>query len=76
MRQKKIEEGSTKSHRRLEDSQASMGMGATRILERILVSTGKIEAADSRFETSLDIPNSGVLWDLPVQIANGLLRHI
>ena len=45
-------------------------------MERVLASTGKIQAADSRFETSLDIPNGGVLWALPALIANGLLRHI
>jgi hypothetical protein len=53
-----------------------MGMGATRIMERVLASTGKIQAADSSFETSLDIPNGGVLGALPALIANGLLRHI
>lgn len=51
-------------------------MGTTRTLERVLASTGKLAAAESKFETALDVPNGGVLWALPALTANGLFRHM
>ena len=69
------EEGSTKSQRSVEDGQAQMGMGCTRVLERVAASVGKLDEAQTRFEKSYDVPNAGVLCALPALLANGLLRN-
>ena len=52
-----------------------MGMGCTRVVERVLASLGKLSAAPSRFRSALDVVNGGVLWALPALLTNGLLRH-
>lgn len=52
-----------------------MGMGCTRVLERVLAATGKLEEAPSKFQLILDVPCAGVLWALPALLANGLVRH-
>lgn len=65
----------TKSERSVEDSQASMGVGCTRVVERVLATTGKFSGAPAVFKPALDVPKGGVLWALPALIANGLLRH-
>ena len=52
-----------------------MGMGCTRVVERVMASLGKISEAPSRFKASLDVSNAGVLWALPALLSNGLLRH-
>jgi len=52
-----------------------MGMGCTRVVERVLASMGKLPEAPSVFKQALDVPNGGVLWALPALLSNGLLRH-
>jgi len=52
-----------------------MGMGCTRVVERVMASLGKLSEAPSRFKASLDVSNAGVLWALPALLSNGLLRH-
>jgi hypothetical protein len=52
-----------------------MGMGCTRVGERVLAALGKLSAAPSRFRAALDVTNGGVLWALPALLTNGLLRH-
>lgn len=52
-----------------------MGMGCTRVLERVCAATGQLSQAPARFEAALDVPLGGVLWALPSLISNGLLRH-
>ena len=52
-----------------------MGMGCTRVIERVCAATGRLQDAPSRFETSLDVCNGGVLWAVPALAANGLLKH-
>ena len=54
---------------------AAMGMGCTRVVERVCAATGQLNEAPSRFEISLDVSNGGVLWGLPALFANGLLKH-
>ena len=52
-----------------------MGMGCTRVVERVLASMGKLSGAPAVFKQALDVTNGGVLWALPALMANGLLRH-
>lgn len=52
-----------------------MGMGCTRVVERVLASTGKLSEAASRFEPELDVAHGGVLWAIPALVENGLVRH-
>ncbi|MFQ5976426.1 MAG: putative transposase, partial [Candidatus Hydrothermarchaeales archaeon] len=65
----------TKSVRSIEDSQAEMGMGCTRVMERVAASVGLLEEAPTRFKKCYDVPNGGVLCALPALLINGLLRH-
>jgi hypothetical protein len=66
---------SSKSERSEIDSQAPMGYGTTRSLERVAAAMGALEAAPVVFEAAQDIPQGGVLLGLPALLAVGLLRH-
>jgi hypothetical protein len=68
-------EPSTLSERSLADSQAEMGYGTTRPLERVMASCGLLTSADLEFVAADDVPNGGVLCALPALLAEGLLRH-
>ncbi len=63
------------SDRSLADSQAPMGYGTTRWLERVLASCGLLISADVRFASADDVPQAGVLCALPALLTEGLLRH-
>jgi len=52
-----------------------MGVGCTRVVERVLATMGKFSGVPTVFKPALDVPNGGVLWALPALIATGLLRH-
>jgi prepilin-type processing-associated H-X9-DG protein len=52
-----------------------MGMGCTRVVERVCAATGHLQRAPTRFESALDVCNGGVLWAVPALTANGLLKH-
>lgn len=52
-----------------------MGMGCTRVLERVGAATGQLQEAPTCFEPSQDVVNGGVLWAIPALLANGLLEH-
>ena len=69
------QKGVTQSDRSVADGQASMGMGCTRVVERVLASMGKLPEAPSRFQPEVDVGHGGVLWALPALLSNGLLRH-
>ena len=64
----------TKSSRTVVDVAAAdgMGVGCTRVADRVLASLGKLVGATVRFETCLDVPKAGVLCALPALLANGL----
>jgi len=66
----------TKSSRNVVDVAAAdgMGVGCTRVGERVLASLGKLIGATVRFEICLDVPKAGVLCALPALLANGLLN--
>jgi len=53
-----------------------MGMGCTRVVERVCAAIGQLEEAPTRFETELDVAQGGVLWAMPALLSNGLLRHV
>jgi len=52
-----------------------MGMGCTRVVERVSASVGLLSEAPSQFENAESVAQGGVLWALPALLANGLLRH-
>lgn len=52
-----------------------LGVGTTRLEERVLASLGAVGAAAIRPERVEDVPNAGVLCALPALLALGLLRH-
>jgi hypothetical protein len=52
-----------------------MGMGCTRVLDRVAAALGGLQEAPVEFEAVEDVPCGGVLWALPALEANGLLRH-
>ena len=63
------------SDRSFADSQAPMGYGTTRWLDRVLASCGLLISADLRFVCADDVPQGGVLCALPALLTEGLLRH-
>ena len=65
----------TLSERSLGDSQAPMGYGTTRWLDRVLASLGLLISAELQFVCSEDVPQGGVLCALPALLTEGLLRH-
>ncbi len=60
---------STLSDRSLADSQAEMGYGTTRPLERVMASCGLLTSAELEFVAADDVPNGGVLCALPALLA-------
>ena len=69
------ESSSTLSERSLVDSQAAMGYGTTRRLDRVLASCGMLLSAELQFVCADDVPQAGVLCALPALLTEGLLRH-
>lgn len=65
----------TLSERSLADSQAAMGYGTLRRLDRVLASCGLLVSADLQFACAEDVPQGGVLCALPALLSEGLLRH-
>ena len=68
-------EVTTKSERSQTDSQAPMGNGATRSLERVAAAMGELGSAPIEFQATCDVAQGGVLLALPALLAAGLLRH-
>ena len=56
------------------DSQAEMGSGLTRTLERVAAAMGDLDAAPAQFETARDVPRGGVFLALPALLATEFLR--
>jgi hypothetical protein len=69
------EKPGTLSERSLADSQAAMGYGTTRGLERVLASCGLLASAGLEFVCAQDVPQAGVLCALPALLTEGLLAH-
>jgi len=68
-------QSTTLSERSLADSQAPMGYGTTRTLERVLASCGLLLSVGLEFVTAEDVPQGGVLCALPALLTEGLLKH-
>ena len=52
-----------------------MGMGCTRVVERVCAAVGLLREAPSHFQRAESVAQGGVLWALPALLANGLLRR-
>lgn len=65
----------TLSERSWADSQAAMGYGTTRPLDRVLAACGLLTRAPLAFVPAADVPQGGVLLALPALLTEGLLRH-
>jgi hypothetical protein len=63
------------SERSVADSQAPLGYGTTRVLDRLLASCGVLAGAGLEFTAADDVPQAGVLCALPALLTEGLLRH-
>jgi hypothetical protein len=63
------------SDRSLTDSQAPMGYGTTRWMDRVFAACGVLISADLKFVCAADVPQGGVLCALPALLTEGLLRH-
>jgi hypothetical protein len=63
------------SERSWVDSQAPLGYGTTRVMDRLLASCGVLAAAELEFAAADDVPQAGVLCALPALLTEGLLRH-
>src|ERR1017187_5533661 len=68
-------EVTNQSERSQTDSQAPMGNGATRTLERVAAAMGDLESAPIEFHPTCDVAQGGVLLALPALLAAGLLRR-
>src|ERR1019366_2372569 len=68
-------EVTNQSERSQTDSQAPMGNGATRTLERVAAAMGELESAPIEFHPTCDVAQGGVLLALPALLAAGLLRR-
>ncbi len=64
-----------KSERSVEDSEAEMGTGCLRVLERVQAATGQIDQAQVRFDPVMGVENGGVLFALPALLSTGLLKY-
>ena len=52
-----------------------MGMGCTRVVERVCAAVGLLSEAPTQFVNAESVAQGGVLWALPALLTNGLLRH-
>ena len=66
---------SSKSERNVIDQKASIGMGATNVMERVAAMVGDISEVTIDFQGAFDVPNGGVLLSLPALLSMGLLQH-
>jgi hypothetical protein len=57
------------------DSQAPMGYGTTRSLERVAAAKVELDSAPVRFEAAADITEGGVLLALAAPLAIGPVRY-
>jgi hypothetical protein len=68
-------DGTIKSERSLADSEAAMGQGCTRPMDRVAAARGQIEQAEIKFNVAADVSYAGVLLALPALLSNGLLKR-
>ena len=68
------EHGSQPGERNAQDAVALLGVATTRVVERALAATGKIEGAAPEFKPALSVANAGALLALPAMLELGLLE--
>ena len=67
-------EASQPQQRSAEDAVAPLGVGTTRVMERVLAASGKLQQAEPRFEAASSVCSAGALVALPALLALGLLE--
>jgi hypothetical protein len=60
--------------RSVQDAAAPLGVGTTRVVERVLAASGKLQQAEPSFEAANSVSNAGALVALPALLALGLLE--
>jgi len=63
------------SERSLADSEAPLGYGTARVMDRMLAACGLLDGAALEFTAADDVLQAGVLCALPALLTEGLLRH-
>ncbi len=63
-----------KSERSIEDAQSTMGMGCTRVVERVMASIGNLSEVPTRPRHRW-VCAAGVLWALPALLNNGMSNY-
>ena len=58
----------------MDDAHAEMGIGCTRVEERIEAALGELDGAEPVFNANIDVKSAGVLLALPSLLLNGLLK--
>lgn len=67
-------EASQPQQRSAEDAVAPLGVGTSRVVERVLAASGKLQQAEPRFEAANSVSNAGALVALPALLGLGLLE--
>ena len=67
-------EVSQPQQRTTEDAAAPLGVGTTRVMERVLAATGQLQEAEPRFESSSSVSSAGALVAVPALVVLGLLE--
>ena len=66
-------EASQPQQRTVEDAAAPLGVGTTRVGERVLAATGQLQQAEPRFEAASAVSHAGAMVALPALLGLGLL---
>ena len=67
-------EASQPQQRTAQDAAAPLGVGTTRVGERVLAASGKLQQAEPRFEAASAVSNAGAMVALPALLGLGLLE--
>ena len=67
-------EASQPQQRTVQDAAAPLGVGTTRVGERVLAASGKLQQAEPRFEAASAVSNAGAMVALPALLGLGLLE--
>ena len=67
-------EASQPQERTAQDAAAPLGVGTTRVGERVLAASGKLQQAEVRFEAAGAVSNAGAMVALPALLGLGLLE--
>jgi hypothetical protein len=65
IKRKKAQIISNENERSLQDGQAQIGMGCTRVEDRVASAIGQMYEAPVEFQSALDVQLGGILFSLP-----------